>query len=310
MSENIEFPPKLALIISIIAVSTASILIKMSDASSLAIAAYRLIFATAILFPFFLKSKGRRQIRESSIRDTLSLIAIGIVLALHFASWITSLSFTSVSSSVLFVHVDPIFVAAVSHFLFKERITKGILLGIALAFIGATTIAFGDASIGESNLYGDFLALVGAIMLGIYILSGRRIRQKLDLISYVTPVYGTSAIILVLGCLVSRTKLISYPLREYLLFLSIAIVPMIFGHTVYNWALKYVEAPVVSISLLGEPVGATILAYLILGEAPSTLSLMGGIITLFGIYQCVRSKHHNDSHTLNLEKNRELRRDV
>jgi drug/metabolite transporter (DMT)-like permease len=164
------------------------------------------------------------------------------------------------------------------------------LFGIAIAFVGATVIALGDAGLGETNLYGDFLALIGALMLGLYILSGRRIRQKLDLVTYVTPVYATSAVVLTLGGIVTGTRMAPLPSSEYLLFFVIALVPMIFGHTVYNWALKYVEAPIVSISLLGEPVGATILAYIFLGETPSTLSLIGGAITLLGIYLSIRSR--------------------
>ena len=290
MGERPGFPPNLALFISIVAVSTASIMIRMSSAGPLAIAAYRLTFATLILLPFYVHSGGVGRLLRSSGREVLNLVGVGVVLALHFASWITSLSFTSVASSVIFVHVDPIFVAAISHFVFKERIGRGTLLGIAVAFAGATIIAVGDSGLGEVSLYGDLLALVGAVMLGLYILSGRRIRQSHDLVSYVTPVYATSALVLILGSVAAGTRLVSYPPREYLLFLAIALVPMIFGHTVYNWALKYVEAPIVSLSLLGEPVGATILAYIFLNEAPSTLTLFGGAITLLGIFQCVRDR--------------------
>ena len=290
MSDPPPFPPNVALLISIVAVSTASILIRMSDSAPLAIASYRLIFSTLILLPFFIGFGSFEKLRSISRKDLLNLVAVGIVLALHFGSWITSLNFTSVSSSVIFVHVDPIFVAAVSHFLYGERIDRQTLLGIAIAFVGATIIALGDASIGETNLYGDFLALIGALMLGLYILSGRRIRQSLDLVTYVTPVYATSAVVLTLGGIATGTRMVSLPLREYLLFFVIALVPMIFGHTVYNWALKYVEAPIVSISLLGEPVGATILAHLFLGEAPSALSLVGGAITLSGIYLSIRGR--------------------
>ena len=277
------------MLVSIVAVSTASLLIRWSSAPPLAIASYRLLFATLILLPFYIRSGGIRKLRESPRKDVLTLMAVGVVLALHFASWITSLSLTSVASSVIFVHADPIFVAAVSHFVFKERINRGTLLGIVVAFAGATIIAIGDAGIGEANLYGDLLALLGAVMLGIYILAGRRLRQSLDLVSYVTPVYAASAVVLILGSVVTGTRLAPFPPREYILFIALAVVPMIFGHTVYNWALRYVEASVVSISLLGEPVGATILAFLFLNEAPSTLTLIGGFITLVGIYKCVRS---------------------
>lgn len=293
MEEKPSFPPNVALLVSIVAVSTASILIRMSDAGPLAIAAYRLIFATIILLPFFLRSGGFKRLIDSSRMDLLTLIGVGFVLAFHFASWISSLNFTSVASSVLFVHIDPIFVAAVSHFILKERINRSTLLGIVIAFAGTSIIALGDVVTGKTNLYGDLLALIGAIMLGIYILSGRRIRQNLDLVSYVTPVYATSALVLTVGCLVTGTRLTPYPPREYLLFFAIAVVPMIFGHTVYNWALKYVSAPVVSISLLGEPVGATILAFLFLNEMPTLPTIIGGVITLAGIYMCARSTPSN-----------------
>jgi len=293
VEEKPNFPPNLALLVSIVAVSTASILIRMSDAGPLAIAAYRLIFATIILLPFFLRSGGFKRLIDSSRMDLLTLIGVGFVLAFHFASWISSLNFTSVASSVLFVHIDPIFVAAVSHFILKERINRSTLLGIVIAFAGTSIIALGDVVTGKTKLYGDLLALIGAIMLGIYILSGRRIRQNLDLVSYVTPVYATSALVLTVGCLVTGTRLTPYPPREYLLFFAIAVVPMIFGHTVYNWALKYVSAPVVSISLLGEPVGATILAFLFLNEMPTLPTIIGGVITLAGIYMCARSTPSN-----------------
>ena len=284
MSEKPRFPPSTALIVSIVAVSTASILIRMSAAGPLAIAAYRMIFASLLLLPFFIHAGGVERLREAGRRCVLTLMAVGVVLAVHFASWISSLSFTSVASSAIFVHVDPIFVAVVSHFLLGERITRRKLTGIIVAFAGATVIAVGDLRLGEANLYGDTLALIGALMLGVFILSGRRLRQRLDLVSYVTPVYGTSAAALTAGCLLTGTPLAPYPPREYMLFLALAVVPMIFGHTVYNWALRYVEAPVVSISLLGEPVGATLLAFLVLGEAPTPLVLVGGLITLLGIY--------------------------
>jgi drug/metabolite transporter (DMT)-like permease len=276
--------PYFALFVSIVAVSTASILIKISEAGPLAIAAYRLTFATLILIPFFLNRGGVEQLKGAGRQGVITLMAVGLVLAVHFASWISSLSFTSVASSVIFVHVDPIFVAVVSHFIIKERITRRVLLGIFIAFTGATIIAVGDLGLGEANLYGDILALIGALMLGIYILSGRRIRQSLDLFTYVTPVYAASALALTAGCVLTETPLAPYPPREYLLFLAIAIVPMIFGHTVYNWALRYLEAPIVSISLLGEPVGATLLAYLILKEVPAPLVIVGGVVALLGIY--------------------------
>lgn len=289
MEDKPTFPPNIALLVSIVAVSTASILIRMSGAPPLAIATYRLAFATLMLLPFYIRSGGHKRLVNSSSKDILTLAAVGVVLAIHFGSWITSLGLTSVASSVLFVHVDPIFVAVVSHFFLGERIGRGTLVGISLAFVGAATIAFSDAGVSGANLFGDLLAMIGAIMLGVYILTGRRMRQSLDLVSYVTPVYASSAVTLALASLATGTSLWPYPRNELLLFFAIALIPMIFGHTLYNWTLKWLSAPLVSISLLGEPVGATILAYVLLDEVPSVLALSGGVLILLGIYQCVRS---------------------
>ncbi len=290
MGERPAFPPNLALLVSIVAVSTASIIIRMSAAPPLVIATYRLALSTLILLPFFIRSSGCERVREQGLRGLITLAGVGLALAIHFASWITSLSLTSVASSVIFVHIDPIFVALVSQFMFGERISRRVLLGIIVALTGAAVIAWGDMGVGGLNLYGDLLALVGGVMLGIYILAGRRIRQSLDLVSYVTPVYATSALVLALACLLTSTPLYPYPMRELLLFLALAVVPMIFGHTVYNWALRYVSAPIVSVSLLGEPVGASILALLVLGEAPTLMVLVGGVITLAGILLSVHQE--------------------
>lgn len=279
-------PPRAVLIVSIAAVSTASILIRMSTAPPMAIAAYRMIISTLILAPLLILPGDPRS-RKLDRRTITKLVGVGLFLALHFATWITSLSLTSVTSSVIFVHLDPIFVAILSHFILRERISGGAILGIMMAISGAAIIAIGDVGLGETNLLGDLLALIGALMLGLYILSGRRLRQSLDLLTYVVPVYATAATILTAGCLIMGVPF-TYPPREYLIFTAIAIVPMIFGHTLYNWALRYLKASTVSTSLLGEPVGASILAFLILGEKPTPIMLIGAIITLIGIYICIR----------------------
>ncbi len=283
MSETPRFPPNLVMLVSIVAVSTASILIRWSDAPAVIIAMYRMFFSVLILLPFFVRNGGIGKLAKVGVRNLLGLGAVGVVLAIHFASWITSLGLTSVASSVIFVHIDPIFVAVVSHFLLKDRINKRILAGILVSLVGVSIITLGDASSGGSNLTGDLLALLGGVMLGVYILGGRHFRGYLDLTTYVTPVYATAALVLFLMSIVTGAPLTGYSASEYLLFIVIALVPMIFGHTLYNWALKYVSAPVVSVSLLGEPVGATILAFLFLNETPNSQVILGGIVTMIGI---------------------------
>lgn len=283
MSDRPRFPPNIAILVSIIAVSTASILIRMSNAPPLIIAMYRMIFSTVILSPFFIQNKGIQKVSQLGSRGVLSLMGVGVVLAIHFASWITSVTMTSVASSVIFVHIDPIFVALISHFFLDEKVGRRTVVGIVIGILGATVIAFGDMGLGGLNFMGDALALVGGVMLGIYILAGRQLRQNMDLTTYVTPVYASAAVVLFLMSIFTSTALVGYSMDEYLLFSVIALVPMIFGHTVYNWALKYVSAPIVSLSLLGEPVGASVLAYVFLSEVPSVFVLVGGVLTLVGI---------------------------
>jgi len=283
MSDEPRFPPNFVMLVSIVAVSTASILIRWSDAPAVVIAMYRMIISVALLLPFFLRNEGISKLRTLATRDLLGLMGVGVVLAIHFASWITSLGMTSVASSVVFVHIDPIFVAIISHFFLKERINRRILVGIIVSLVGVTIIAMGDAAISEANLSGDLLALLGGLMLGIYLLGGRMYRRDLDLTTYVVPVYTSAALVLVLMSIITGESLTGYATRDYLLFFMIALVPMIFGHTLYNWALKYVPAPVVSVSLLGEPIGASILAFFLLNEVPSAQVLVGGTVTLVGI---------------------------
>lgn len=289
MSEKPAFPPNLSIIISIIAVSTASILIRLANAPALAIATWRLTLSTLILFPFFLKNNGIKKILAMNKKELFMLAGVGVALSVHFAAWITSLGYTSVASSVIFVHSDPIFVTIVSHFFLNEKVGKRSILGIIIALIGAGIIALGDVGIGVNNLYGDLLSLIGALALGIYIMAGRKLRQNLDLTTYVTPVYAVSAVTLALGSVFTKTALTGYSQNQLLYFVTIAVIPMIFGHTIYNWALKWVTAPVVSISLLGEPVGASILAYFILSESVGTSTIIGGLFTLLGIVICTYS---------------------
>ncbi len=294
MSDNPEISPNLVLLISIMAVSSASILIRWADAPPLAVASYRMVLSVLLLAPFFLRNNGLKKLRQQSMKQLISLFAVGVILAIHFSTWITSLSLTTVASSVIFVHIDPIFVAIISHFFLGDKITPRTLAGIIISFIGVSIIAMGDVGAGASNITGDLLALLGGVMLGLYILGGRVYRKSLDLTTYVTPVYSSAAVVLVAMSLFTGTPLSGFSARTYGFFFLIALIPMIFGHTLYNWALRYLSAPIVSLSLLGEPVGASILALLLLGETPNNFTVIGGVITLAGIFISVyRGRNHS-----------------
>lgn len=278
-----KFSPRTAILFAVISISFASIFIKWSEAPALAIAAYRLAFATLILLvPTLLFS--RKELFKLSIREVAILAVIGVALAFHFGFWISSLKYTSVANSVILVSTHPILIALISHYYLRERITLVAGAGVGIALLGMVVIGLSDLTVSPESLLGDILALIGMFALAAYLLSGRRIRQKTSVLPYVTVVYGVATICLFAGCFLFNVKLYPYPQNEWILFLALAIVPMILGHTVYNWTLKYVTTLVVSMSILGEPILSSILAFFLLEEVPTIWVLAGGVLVLIGIY--------------------------
>jgi drug/metabolite transporter (DMT)-like permease len=215
------------------------------------------------------------------------MAGIGLTLALHFSFWIKSLELTTVASSVILVTIHPLFVAAVSHLLMEERLSKLNVLGILAALGGATIMTYADYSGGifaGGSALGDILALLGGVAAGVYILGGRDMRSSLDLLTYVFPVYSFCTVFLFVAVSLTATPLGPITPMAWILLLLMALGPGLLGHTVYNWSLKHVPATVVSVSLLGEPVGASILAFTLLGEVPSLVVILGGSIVLAGIF--------------------------
>lgn len=278
-----KFSPKAAIVVAVISISFASIFIKWSDAPALAIAAYRLAFATLILLLPTLVFK-RHEFRGITKKEYVILALVGVALAFHFGFWISSLKYTTVANSVILVSTHPILIALVSHYYLGERISKVAGAGVGIALVGMVIIGSSDFAVSQESLYGDFLALLGMFALATYLLSGGRLRQKTPVLPYVTVVYGFATICLFLGCFIFSVPLYPYPNEEWVLFLALAIVPMILGHTVYNWTLRYVTALVVSMSILGEPILSAILAYFLLNEEPTRWVVLGGILVLLGIY--------------------------
>lgn len=242
----------LMLPIGIIAVSTASIFIKLCDAPALIIATYRMVFASLMLMPYaFYKKTGRGWGRS----DLGWLILSGVFLSLHFTFWIASLKYTSVASSVVLVSTHPIFVGLGASFLLKERLGMNLVLGIALSVLGSGLISYGDMTLSEDALMGDGLALLGALAASGYFLVGRKMRKSQDLLSYIFPVYSTAALVLILLSFLFQEKFSGYSATTYLYLFLLALIPQLIGHTTFNWALKYLPASMVTITILGEPVG-------------------------------------------------------
>ncbi len=300
MEKRPRLNPLLVLAFGILAVSTASILVRYAqeEAPSLVIAAWRLSLAAIILAPLAL-TRDRTVLRALQRNEIALALLAGLFLALHFATWISSLEFTTVASSAVLVTTTPLWVALVSPVFLKEPITRPVMVGMILALIGGITIGLSDTCIWQSGalvcpdlgemvrgraFLGDLLALAGAMFAAAYVIIGRKLRVNITLLSYIFLVYGAAAILLVILMLFTGGSAFGYPPITYLWFLLLALIPQLLGHSSFNWAFKYVSAAYVSITLLGEPIGATILAYFLLDEAPTTIKVFGAILILTGIF--------------------------
>ena len=299
--------PILVLAFGILAVSTASIFIRYAQeyAPSLVIAAWRLTLAALILTPFALGTRRAELARLN--RRQLSLACLsGFFLALHFATWISSLEYTTVASSVVLVSTVPLWVALLSPVVLKEPITRLVLAGMLLALAGGAIVGISDVctwnsagltcpSLGEffhgQAFLGDLLALVGAVTAAGYLLIGRRVRASVSILSYIFLVYGIAALVLIVFMFTARLPAFGYPPVAYVWFLALALFPQLIGHSTYNWALGYLSATYVSIALLGEPIGSTILAMILLKETPTPMKIAGAALILAGIYSASVSEH-------------------
>ena len=275
------------LCIGIMAISTASIFIKLCDAPALIIATYRMMLASLILMPFACYKRTWRGWERNEIGWFL---LSGLFLSLHFGFWIASLKYTSIASSVVLVTTHPIFVGIGGWIFLKERVGVNLVLGIALSVLGSGLISYGDMGLSKEALMGDGLALLGAIAVSGYLLVGRKMRREQDLFAYIFPVYSTAGLILILLSLIFHESFFGYSPPTYFFLFLLALIPQLIGHTTFNWALKYFPASMVAITILGEPIGSTILAYFILGESLTIWKILGGISIFAGILIALKKK--------------------
>ncbi len=285
--------PYLVLALGILAVSSAAILIVFARAEgvpAIAIAAWRLTFAALALAPFTL-ARARGEWARLTRRDLALALAAGVALALHFATWISSLDYTSVMSSVVLVATNPIFVGLASVVLLRETLRRGTVAGIVIAMAGGAIVGIADwGQVGAESLQGNLLALIGAMAVSGYLLIGRRLRKQLSLLAYIGLVYSTAALVLLAMAFAMGANLLGYSATGYGLIALLAAGPQLVGHTSYNWALKYVSATFVTITLLAEPIGATLLAIPFLAQTPSPVKVVGGALILIGIYFAARGE--------------------
>lgn len=271
--------PYLALAIGVVSVSTSAILVKVSTAPSGVIAFYRLLFSILIMLPVFL-IKYVPELRNITKRDWIFSIIAGVFLAFHFILWFESLNYTSVASSTVLVTLQPMFAFVGTYFFFKERFTiRAILCGI-MAILGSVIISWGDFKISGSALFGDILALIACALITAYLMFGETVRKRVSLITYTFIVYSISTLTLFIYVLVVNEPLVDYPPSDWIYFILLAIVPTLLGHTLFNWSIKWLSTSTISMAILLEPVGATILAYFLLGEKILLTQIAGGVIVI------------------------------
>lgn len=279
--------PYLVLFAGVLIASTASILIRYTQAAgvpSISIAAWRLAIATLILTPLAWARAGP-ELRGLSRRELGLALVSGAFLAAHFASWISSLAFTSVASSSALVSTIPLWVGLASLLIFRERMGWGALAGIGLTLVGTVLIGLSDsqASTQPNPTLGNSLALLGAAAMSGYLLIGRGLRRRLSVLAYISVVYATAGIVLVVWALLAGQPMLGFPPYAYLLLLGLAVGPQLLGHTAFNYALSTLSATFVAVAILGEPIGAAVFAFVLFGERFAPLQLAGFVVLLIGI---------------------------
>jgi drug/metabolite transporter (DMT)-like permease len=279
----------LVLAVGVLAVSFSAIFIRLAQTEeavpSLAIAAWRTTIATMVLLPIALLRR-RQELRGMKMADWLLAALAGLMLGIHFGTWITSLAYTSIASSAVLVSTSPLWVGLAAPFVLHEPLTRWLKIGLWLALAGSVVIALGDGlqlADGSRAMTGNGLALLGAAAMAVYYLIGRRLRQGLSLLSYTTVVYGIAALTLVGYSLMSQVPLMGYSPTAYGLFVLMAVFPQLIGHSSFNWALAYLPATFVAVTIISEPVGATLLGLLILGEVPAGVTIVGSLVVLLGV---------------------------
>lgn len=278
------FNPYIAVIIGVISISSTAVFVKLAgDAPAGIIANYRLLIAVILMAPVII-IKYRDEFKHINKKSWIFTILAGIFLALHFILWFESFNYTSVASSVVLITLQPIFAFLGTFLFFKERFSFGAIVSLIIALFGGFIIASSDLKISDLALYGDVLAILGALAITIYFLFGQKVRKSVSFITYTFIVYSVSTIMLFIYNLFMQHPFIGYTSHQWWIFIALAIIPTFFGHSLFNWALKWLSTSTISIGMILEPIGATLLAYLIIGEQVTASQLLGGTIVLFGLF--------------------------
>ena len=264
--------------IAVVSVSFAAIFIRFSSAPPLTIATFRLGISSILILPIFLLYSEKKYQKE----DIKLFVLAGFFLSLHFFSWITSLKYTSIMNSTVLVTTNPLFVAIFSYILFKKRTDKKTIIAIIISILGSFLMSY-SGRFSSGKAFGNILALLGAVFASLYLISSSVLRKRYKVLDLIFPVYTISFLFLLLFSFSLKVPLFGFPLKEYTLFFLLALIPQVIGHSIFNWSLKFFSPTFIAITILGEPIGATLLGILFFRETPSVLDIIGGILIISGI---------------------------
>src|SRR5690625_39693 len=278
------FNPYIGIGVAVIAISTSAILVKLiEDAPAGIIAFYRLFLAVILMAPIVL-FKYKSELKAISKKDWIFAAISGVFLSLHFILWFESLDYTSVASSVVLVSLQPLFAFIGTYIFFGERFSIAAIISMFITLLGSFIIGWGDLQVSGLALLGDILALLGAVTVTVYFLLGQKLRRSLSLVTYTFIVYSSSSLTLLIYNSVLGNNFVHFSTSTWGWFLALAIIPTFFGHSLLNWALKWVSTSTISMAVVFEPIGASILAYIILKEHVTWSQWLGGTIVIFGLF--------------------------
>ncbi len=281
-------PPIVPLIVGMIAISFAPILVRYSDADVSVQGFYRMLFTVLLMLPF-----GRKSLREArsvTAKDWLLLVLAGFFLALHFFLWMASLNYTSIASSTIILALEPVCVMIGAYFLFKDRVGRLALAGMALALIGTILVSSGDMAVSRKAFQGDLLSFFGMLAVVVNMLIAKRILTRVPSYLYSLVAFATAAVCFAIYIAAAGIPMTDYPPKEWLVFVLLAIVPTVFGHLIFNWLLQYLKPTTVSMTVLAEPVGSSILGMILFSEMVGGAQLAGGALVIAGLLVYLRSE--------------------
>lgn len=279
-----NFKTYLILFAGVFALSTSAIFVKTAQAPSSVTAFYRLFLAAVVLLPFLIcRRENRQEIKRITAYQWQLIVSAGLFLALHYVLWFESLRFTSVASSTVLVCLQPLFALALERCISHKKLKRTAIMGCFIALCGSVIIGSGDFQISGKSLLGDILAFVAAGIIALYFFIGEKVRKDLSAVTYSTLSYFFSAAVLVIYSLICKEPLWGFPQQTWLAFIGLAVISTIGGQFIFNLLLKKVPASAVTMSILGEPIGTCILAYLLLQEKILFQQFCGIFVIMIGM---------------------------